>query len=119
MGECICISIRENQYYYPAEFCFPAQILVLLLVVLLLLDLACNSENEDEDEDENDLFAIRNPFDKLLRALRDQLAQGIEPLEGSLRHVTEKPLWDRPAILYGILGLLLGEWLIRRIGNMA
>ena len=49
----------------------------------------------------------------------DQLAQGIEPLEGSLRHVTEKPLWDRPAILYGILGLLLGEWLIRRIGNMA
>ncbi|MCC6696247.1 MAG: hypothetical protein IT365_11510 [Candidatus Hydrogenedentes bacterium] len=49
----------------------------------------------------------------------EHLPQAIEPREGSLRHVTEKPIWDRPAILYGLLGLLIGEWLIRRIGNMA
>lgn len=49
----------------------------------------------------------------------DELVRGIEPREGSLRHVTEKTVWDRSAVLYGVLGLLLVEWLIRRIGNMA
>ena len=49
----------------------------------------------------------------------DELPDGIQPREGSLRRVSEHPVWDRPAFLYGILGALLVEWLIRRIGNMA
>jgi uncharacterized membrane protein len=49
----------------------------------------------------------------------EKLPNIIRPLEGSLSKVTTRSIWDRPTILNIILGLILVEWLFRRLGNMA
>ncbi len=43
----------------------------------------------------------------------------IDPREGSLHKIAALSLWDRPSVLIILLGLILAEWLIRRISNMA
>lgn len=48
-----------------------------------------------------------------------ELSQLIKPREGSLYRQIEKPLWDRPHMLIALLGLLLVEWLLRRLSGMA
>ncbi|MFC1734773.1 hypothetical protein ACFL1X_01555 [Candidatus Hydrogenedentota bacterium] len=49
----------------------------------------------------------------------DKLTDFIKPREGSVHKVAEKSAWDKPAILIVILTLLLAEWLMRRLGNLA
>jgi hypothetical protein len=43
----------------------------------------------------------------------------IQPRQGERRQVSERMLWDRPSLLLALIGLLLAEWLIRRLSRMA
>jgi hypothetical protein len=47
------------------------------------------------------------------------LHENIAPLDGSLYKTTEHSAWDSKWILIALLGLLLGEWMTRRIGGLA
>lgn len=49
----------------------------------------------------------------------DGLLERIKPLEGSLYKKSEKSAWDSKLILFALLGLLLGEWMMRRMGGLA
>ncbi|MBN1867014.1 hypothetical protein JW916_06945 [Candidatus Sumerlaeota bacterium] len=48
-----------------------------------------------------------------------QLKDLIEPRAGTLFRMKERPLWDKGLVLASILGLLLIEWLTRRLGGLA
>jgi uncharacterized membrane protein len=47
------------------------------------------------------------------------LLDRIKPGESAIYHETQRALWDSPWVMGSILALLLGEWLIRRIGGLA
>lgn len=49
----------------------------------------------------------------------DTLPDKIAPKEQSLQRIHEKPVWDRLSLFAALLGVLMGEWLIRRMGNLA
>ena len=49
----------------------------------------------------------------------DALPPKVKPMKGAVMKVQEKPLWDRLPILIVLLGVLSGEWFIRRLGNLA
>ena len=50
----------------------------------------------------------------------DKLPDLVKTKENAARGETkEKPVWDKATIYWAILGALLLEWLIRRLGNMA
>jgi hypothetical protein len=48
-----------------------------------------------------------------------RLPELIRPRQGELRQVSEQMAWDRPSLLAALIGLLLAEWLIRRLSRMA
>jgi hypothetical protein len=48
-----------------------------------------------------------------------ELLDQIKPLEGSLFKNSEKSAWDSKWLLIALIVLLIGEWMIRRIGGMA
>lgn len=49
----------------------------------------------------------------------EELPDLIVPKEGSLQKVKERSIWDNAWIFLMIIGLLLVEWLIRRLGGLA
>lgn len=82
--------------------------------------------------DESRELADVNLNDSLLRKISDTtggeyvhlseyalLPDKLVPREGSLYTYTEESAWDSKWILIGLLSLLTGEWLIRRIGGLA
>lgn len=49
----------------------------------------------------------------------EKLPEQIKPRKGTMLQVRERTLWDQSWVLMALLGLLLAEWMVRRIGNMA
>ncbi len=49
----------------------------------------------------------------------ETLQEKIKPLEGSLYTHSEESAWDSKWLLIGMLGLLIGEWALRRAGGLA
>lgn len=43
----------------------------------------------------------------------------VKPRPNALQRISERTLWDHPALFILLLGLLLAEWVLRRTGGMA